>query len=421
MRPGTDTDARPAPRRRTLPARATFAASTAAFALVFASAGMPIPMYGLLREQEGLTDADFAFASVGYFVSAVAALLLLGRLSNHLGRRPIVIAAIALAAAGTALLPLIHDSSLFIVARILQGLSAGIAPSAIGALVIDTAPPRPRWLPALITGSTPMLGIPLGAMSAGLVVDFLPAPRIVAPVALLAALAVVAGLILASAETMPTARGALRSLRPRLQIPAGAGRILFATGSAAVATWSLGAFFQAFAPSLASTSLGSDDALLAAAVFSSMMVLNPIGGPLAARLSPSAGVRLGMTVFLIALGGIIVALQHGTVVPFLASSLVVGIAQGAASTSAMRALVTGLAPEERAGLLASVYLMSYTGSAVPGLIAGRVVGDLTADRIILGYAALGAVAAIVAMVLITDRRSPVEQPVPAPVLEGAAR
>lgn len=397
-----------ASRRPTLPERAPFIVATASFALVFASAGAPIPMYHLYREDNGLTDGDFAFASAGYFVAAVTSLLLLGRLSNHLGRRPVAIAALASAGIGAGILAFIDQPSLLIVARVLQGLAAGIAPSAIGAFAIDTAPERPRWLPALVTGSTPMLGIPLGAISAGLVVDLLPHPRAIVSITLVALTLLMIVLVLLCGETMPRSRGAVASLAPRLHVPAGRGRVLLATGTAAIATWSLGAFFQAFAPTVASEYLGTDDALIAACVFSAMMILNPVGGPLAGKLSPRAGVRLGMGIYMVALTGIILTLDAGAIVPFMAATLVVGIAQGIASTSAMRALVTGLEQHERAGLLASVYLMSYSGAALPGLISGRVAGDLTSGQILLGYSALGVLSAIVAMVAIGGARRAAE-------------
>lgn len=387
-----------------LPKRAAFVVATASFAAVFASAGTPIPLYGLLRADDGYGDSDFAYASVGYFVAAVASLLILGRLSNHVGRKPLALTALAATAVGAALLPVAHDPWIFIAARILQGLAAGVAPSTIGAYVIDTAPQKPRWLPALITASTPMLGIPLGAITSGIIVETTAQPRWIAAGVLVAVLVALMALVALSPETMSRTAGAWRSLRPRLHVPAGAGRVLLAAGTAAIATWSLGGFYQAFAPTIASQYLGTDDALVAGIVFSSMMVLNPVGGPLAARLSPTVGVRAGMTLFLVALASLVLALHQGAIVPFLVASLTVGIAQGVAGTSAMRALVGGLAPHERAGLLATVYLMSYGGTAVPGLISGQLAPHVEPIVLLLGYAALGTLAAVTAMIAISPRR-----------------
>ena len=171
-----------------------------------------------------------------------------------------------------------------------------------------------------------------------------------------AVLVVCAALMAMSPETMPRRRGAMASLRPRLQVPTGSGQLLLAAGAASVATWSLGGFYQAFGPSVVAEHLGTTNPLVAAAVFASVMVLNPLGGPLSGRLPPATGLRAGMTLFVLALGGILVSLHAGAIVPFIAASLVVGVAQGAASTGGMRALLTDAQPEERAGLLSTIYL-----------------------------------------------------------------
>jgi MFS family permease len=134
---------------------------------VFATAGTPIPLYNLYRAQDGITNADLGMVSVAYFVAAAVSLLVLGRLSNHLGRRPIAISALISAALSCVILMSTRGASALFVARALQGFACGIASSGLGAYVVDTAPPRPRWLAALITGSAPMVGIPIGALACG--------------------------------------------------------------------------------------------------------------------------------------------------------------------------------------------------------------------------------------------------------------
>ena len=199
-----------------------------------------------------------------------------------------------------------------------------------------------------------------------------------------------------SPETMACRRGTIGSLRPRLQIPRGTGRLVLAAGAASVATWSLGGFFQAFGPSVVAEHLGTTSPLVAAAAFASVMVLNPVGGPLAGRLAPATALQSGMAVFVLALVGIIVSLHAGAIVPFIAASLVVGVAQGAASTGGIRALLDHAKQGERAGLLSTLYLISYSGAAVPSMIAGELTGTLDLFKIALGYAALGITASAVA-------------------------
>ena len=138
-------------------------------------------------------------------------------------------------------------------------------------------------------------------------------------------------------------------------------------------------------------------------MFASVMVLNPVGGPAIARLAPVAALRLGMATFVVALVGIVVSLHAGTFVPLIAASLIVGLAQGAASTAAIRALLADARPDERAGLLATIYLVGYCGAAIPGMVAGRLAPTVDLFAIVLGYGVLGIVAASAAMIAVRNR------------------
>src|SRR3954470_1377967 len=157
---------------------AAFVSAACSLVLVFATAGTPIPLYNTYRARDGITNADLALVSVAYFVAAATSLLMLGRLSNHLGRRPVALTALASAALSCVVLLGMHGVATLMVARLLQGLACGLASSGLGAYVIDTAGRRPRWLAAAIAGSAPMVGVPIGALACGALVDYAPAPRV---------------------------------------------------------------------------------------------------------------------------------------------------------------------------------------------------------------------------------------------------
>ena len=390
------------PRGRSLPRSVAFVAAAGSFVFVFATAGTPIPLFNTYRAADGITKGDLGMVSVGYFVAAAFALLVLGRLSNHLGRRPVALAALASSLLSCAVLVSARGLLALLVARILQGLACGLAPSALGSYVVDTAPTRPRWLPAVITGSAPMVGIPLGALTCGALVEYGPSPRTLIYVVTSTLLAACATLVAMSPETMARRAGAMASLRPRLQAPAGSGRLLVAAGAAFVATWSLGGFYQAFGPSVVAEHLRTTSPLVAATMFSSVMILNPVGGPSTARLGQRAALRLGMVLFVLALVCILVSLHAGAFVPLVTASLVVGLAQGAASTAGIRALLASAGPAERAGLLSTIYLVGYSGAATPGMIAGALASRIDLFRIAIGYAVLGTIAALVAAASATN-------------------
>lgn len=162
------TQTHPSPGHVAAPAEGRgFVAATVSFVSVFAAGAAAIPLYDTYRSADGLTNDQFSLAAVTYFVCAVFALLVLGRLSNHHGRRPVSIAALLIAIAGCLTLLWVHSSLPLLLGRALQGLAAGLASSAIGAYIVDTAPRRSRWLVAAVTTAGATVGLALGVFLSG--------------------------------------------------------------------------------------------------------------------------------------------------------------------------------------------------------------------------------------------------------------
>ncbi|MBL7501747.1 MFS transporter [Frankia sp. CNm7] len=372
--------------------------AAATLVLTFLASGTPIPLYSTYRLEEGISNSGLALTTVIYFAMTALSLLLLGRLSNHLGRRPVGIAALLSSIAGG--LALMHVTTLptLITGRVLQGVACGVASSALGSYVIETAPEAPRWLAALITSIVPPLAVPLGALLSGAIVEYGPAPRQLTYTIMICALALGVALLLACPETVERdPRAAARGLRPQVRVPAGAGRPLFVAGLVAVATWSLGGFFQAFAPGLTADRLGTDNTFVVALVFASLSVLSPVGGALTGQLGPATAVRLGLGVFATCAVVVTLAVRAGAIVPFLVASFVAGVGQGVASAGGMRGLLARTGADDRAGALSAVFLISYCGAAVPGLVTSRLAGHVSLVNITVGYAVLVVLASALAI------------------------
>lgn len=391
-------------RRFELPRPAAFAVASAALLATFLSSGVPVPLYNMFRVSDGITDGDLALTTVTYLGFTALSLLVLGRVSNHLGRRPTVIAALLCAVAGCAVMTQVHSLPVLLAARMLQGLACGLASTAAGAFVIDSAPRvRAPWLPAVVTSSAPPFAIPLGALVSGTLAQFAPHPRTLTLVLTATVLGVLVVLVAACPETVERRPGALASLLPRVHVPAGAGRVLAAAGCALVATWSFTGFYQAFSPGITADYFHSDSALVISLVFASVVILAPIGGTVAGRFRAITGFRIGVVVFLVAAAAIMASLHAGAIVPFLVLSAVAGVAQGAANGSGMRAVLGDVEPAGRAGTLATMYLISYSGAAIPGLVAGRLSTSMALPDIGIGYVVLAAVAGLAALGLARSR------------------
>lgn len=372
-----------------------FVASTSSLVAVFAASGSPIPLYERYRAADHLTTLDLSIATVSYFVSVLVALLACGRLSDHVGRRPVSLGAVLSAAAGCLMLLHVGSLAVLVAGRVLHGIACGLASSALVTFVVDLAPERPHWLAVTAPASAPLVGLTLGALGSGALAEHGPAPEqsaYVAATCLLVGCAVMLGM---SPESSPRRPGAMASLRPRVAVPAAVRPLLPAATAVFCATWALGGFYQAFSPTISARYLGSSDTLLAGTVFASYMLPYVVGSALAQRLSPRRAEVVGVTAFAASVIGVVIGLRVGQVAVVLAGGVAGGVCQGAAFTGSLRGMLDRTRAPERAGVMSAVYLISYTGAAVPSLIVGRL--SLTYDlaQIAFGYAALAVLAAAV--------------------------
>lgn len=179
--------------------------------------GAPIPFYHTYAETLGLDKGVLSLATVAYFAGTVIALLFLPRLTNYWGRKKAIYLTLAFGLAGCFLFGNVTGEWRMLAARFMQGLSCGLASSTVAAFIIDNEPRRYKGLAAVIIGSAPNIGLPLGAMGSGVFNMFSDAIGMV--FVIVAALLLCCGaLVFASTETITNKQsGAWRSLKPQLK------------------------------------------------------------------------------------------------------------------------------------------------------------------------------------------------------------
>ncbi|ENY3708374.1 MFS transporter [Acinetobacter baumannii] len=384
----------------------SFFVASLSLVAVFITAGAPIPLFNIYQMDYGITNSDLGMISVAYFVSAAISLLILGRLSNYWGRKLLSLISLFAALLSCLLLFSIHTFWAIFDARILQGLACGIGASTLTAYVVDTSPAKLRWLATVITSSAPMIGIPLGAIGCGFLILAGTETRFMMYEIISILLVVLIGLTFISTETVVFKKGAIRSLVPQLYIPKHSVKLLVELMIASaifIATWSLQGFYQAYGPAIAHNYLHTDNPILAALVFAAVMILTPLGSPLSRFFSSTNSIKMGMSLFIIALLAILLCLYKGLIVAFIIASLCVGIAQGLSVTGAMGNLLKDTEQQHRAGLLATLYLIAYCGAAIPALVASHFAKNVELLHIGYGYGVLGTFAAICALYLVVKK------------------
>jgi MFS family permease len=247
-----------------------------------------------------------------------------------------------------------------------------------------------------------MLGLAVGAIGSGTLVQFGPWPRELIYLVVIGLLLLSAVLIFVSPETVTPAPGLWRSLRPRVRVPVGIKHLVPVAAAVLLATWATGAFYQAFVPALVADQLHTRSPLALGLVFAAYMGPSALGAPISGRFAPAVGQRAGMLGFLAGMIGIIAAIATGALVLFFAATVVAGASQGIAISAATRGLLAGSGVADRAPIFTVVYLFSYCGATIPALVAGRLSTTFSLPQIAVGYGALALVATVYTVVAARD-------------------
>ena len=339
-------------------------------------------------------------------MALLGALLMTGRLSDHLGRRPVLAAALVVEAASMAVFVGASGTGWLLVARAVQGIATGAAVAVLGAYLLDLQPADGSRLGSLVNSLAPTLGLALGAVGAGVLVQYGPDPSHFVFLLLGALFLVTAAVVAVLPESVQRTPGALASLRPRVTVPRAARAPFAHVAPVMVATWALGGLVL----SLGGSVLAAVFAVTNHGLVGVLIGVLPAAGALAAfvlrDLAPAAMTRIG-TVALVAGAALFLgSLATSTLWLFVLAAAVAGAGFGTGFLGALRGVTQLAEPHERAGLLAAVYVVSYLGFSIPAVVAGVLVPHLGLLHTAMGYGAfVGLVAAWTLVTGLLPRRT----------------
>lgn len=334
-----------------------------------AASSAPTPLYHLYQEGLHFSAGMLTLIFGVYAISLLAALLTVGSLSDHLGRKPVIFAALALDM--LAMLLFINEGSVawLIAARTLQGFATGMATAVLGAALLDTD----RQQGPLVNSVAPLLGMACGAMGSSLLVEFAPLPTQLIYWTLFALMLVQAIYVWRLPETVSRIPGALASLRPTLHVPPQARRALWLSLPVDVAVWAMGGFYLSLAPSLVRAATGSTSNLIGGGLVA-VLTLSGALMIFSLRNRPADKVlRLGAGLLAVGVALILTAVHSASLPLFFIATLIAGGGFGAGFLGALRSVVPLALPHERAGLMSAFYVLSYLAFCLPSLLAGNLI------------------------------------------------
>jgi MFS family permease len=350
---------------------AAFRVAGAVIGLGMFASGVLSPLYDVYQAHWDFSTFTLTLVFAVYCCGVLASLLLLGRLSDEIGRRPVLIAALGGLIASTLLFLVAQSVAWLLVARLLQGAATGAALAAAAAALIDFHPDGDDEHAGFVNGLVSGIGMACGVLTSSLLVELAPAPRVL-PFALLLVLliALLAAVCLLPESVERTAHPRLRPARPHVPRSARSAFVLASLG--VLASWSVLGVLLALGPKLVHELVDGGGHLAGGTVMFTTVVAATIASIWVrhaevrrATIGGSLGLALGMALMA-------ASLSTGSLAALLAAGAVAGAGFGVAFLGALRALTRVVPEHHRAETMAAFYLVAYGSNALPALAAGVV-------------------------------------------------
>ncbi|MDZ7886121.1 MAG: MFS transporter [Mycobacterium sp.] len=371
--------------------RYSFGLLTYALAAIMLGATLPTPMYELYGERMHFSVLTTTIIFATYAGAVLTALLLFGRWSDVVGRKPMLLAGAGMAIASSVVFLVADSVPALLAGRVLSGLSVGIVTGTATAAILESAPPRWRGRAAGVATLANLGALGLGPMVAGVLIQYGPSP-------LHLSFILHAGLVLiAVAAILVTPETADRHGRlgvQRLSVPAETRAVFAVAATAAFAGFAVNAMFASVAPTFVSTLMGVDNHALAGGVAGLMVLTAALVQPAAIRVAPPRAVAVGSAVLVFAMAMLVVALTFSSLWGLIVAAVVAGIGQGLSFGRGLAAVSEVTPPDRRAEVSSAYFLVAYVALSLPVIGMGaaaqhwglQVAGEVFA--VVVGFLAL---------------------------------
>lgn len=380
--------------RRMLPDSVGYLLAAAAIGLSLFSSVTLTPLYGLYAERWHFGAVTLTLVYAAYALGVLATLLLAGRVSDYVGRRPMLLCAMTILIASTVVF-MVSDSAIWLaVGRALQGVAIGLSLSTGSALLLDLNRRDPVGI-GRTNGVASTMGIGLGVLISSALVQIGAAPREL-PFVVLLVLGVIgfAGAYWMREPVLERSRFRLTFERPK--VPAEVRQPFLLASLAVIASYTIGGLFFSIGPELAAHLFSTTNVILSGIGIVALAGSATLSQLLLGRSAPWIGLTAGSVALAAGMLLIVLATAVDSSVAYVAGSAVSGAGFGIALLGGLRALSAAIPNEQRAATMAAFYIVAYASLSVPAVLAGVLVTPL---GLISTFEIFGSVVAAVALIV----------------------
>ncbi|WP_447527604.1 MFS transporter [Vreelandella sp. TE19] len=387
------------PRRATL-----FLGAALAFMTTMMGTTLPTPLYPLYQAEMGFSQLMVTVIFAVYAAGVICALLVTGRWSDQLGRRPLLLAGLALSAISDLVFWQADGVGALLLGRVLSGLSAGIFTATATVAVMELAPPNWGRTSTLVATAANMGGLGLGPMFAGVLATLFAAPLLV-PFGAHFVLVLIAVACIWRAPEMVERPARIRLTLQTPKVPQEVRSVFVPAAIAAFAGFMVCGFYTAASPSVLSQELGYSHQALLGFVAGLLFIASTVGQILQGRLSEPSRLPGGCAVLL--LGVLIVAwgIAGEQLAGFVLGAIVAGIGQGIAFRAGLGAVAAASSAENKSAVVSTFFVIAYVAISIPVVGIGLMASVAGLKATALTFALIAALLCCISLVLLWRKRA----------------
>ncbi|CAN5638390.1 MFS transporter [soil metagenome] len=359
--------------------------------------GLPAPLYGIYETVWHLSPLSTTIVFAVYAFAALGAVLVSGKISDVVGRKPVLLGAIAALIVGLGVFLVADNMALLLVARAIHGAAVGSIVVAAAAALLDLRPTH-GLRSGQLSGVAFNIGMTVAIVGSSVLAQYAPHP-LRTPYAVVAVVCVIvgAGVIALREPHLTRSAGPIRITKPA--VPPEIRSDFWFSALGAMASWSVLGVLLSLYPSLAAHQTHIDNLMFAGGVVG-ITAFSAALAQLAATRVPARRAAIigdfGMAITLIVT--VPVLLTHSWPLVFAAAALL-GATFGLGFGGSLRHLSTVAPADKRGETMSAFYVGAYTAMAIPTILAGWAATRWPLDEVFPWFAGLVALACVVAGVV----------------------
>jgi MFS family permease len=375
---------------------AAFWVVAAAFCVNLAFSAVPTPLYVIYQQRDHFSTLMITVVYAVYAVGVIVSLFLGGHVSDWVGRRRVLVPALAVNVASALLFIAFPSLPGLIIARVVSGVSIGLTTGTATAYLAELhlgagGSPAGRR-PQVVATAANLGGIGVGPLGAGLLAQFVRSPLVIPYVIFGGVLVALATVIAFAPETAsrPDPRPAWRP--QRVAIPAHARGAFFAAMGAAAAAFAVYGVFNSLMPGFLAGTMHETSYAVAGAVAFSAFAAGAVAQIALGTASTATTLKVSVPVLLAGLALFTVGMWGPSLPLFVIGGIVTGAGGGLVFRGSLVAAAGTAPPESRAEVLAGFFLGAYVGLSAPVIALGVATEYVAPRDVMLVFVVLAAIA-----------------------------